>query len=459
MDKQTFAKKYDQLTRKQKVYLGYFLQGLSDAEIIDQPDTGSERAIVSFHLTNIARTFDIDDSYRERLACLFYRFDSRRVSDKIVEKYGCKSSSESLEAALEYPDGFVPIGSTFYIVPTILKQSERSDKENEIWKYCAKKLSAGSTLLRIKAPRKFGKTSLVERLLRWGEKQGYDVVRFDFQEMDESRLSNLKALLQAICGKVCREMHIEPQFDMYWDEQQDLIAAYKNYFEAYLLKDLQKPLVLGLDNVDRLFQYPQVYDFFRLLRVCHEESKRSPIWKKLRCIVTYATGLYIKLDMNQSPFNVGEDIVLPAFGAGQVQELARRHGLRDFEPRGAVERLMAMVGGQPYLIRLALYRLAQDRLPLETLLEAATMPQGIYQSYLQSLWHQLNQEEQTLKDEIVKALKHLVGSGDPVRLSDEARCKLEGMGIIASAASTKAEVRWSCELYRQYFQRRFESES
>jgi AAA-like domain len=449
MEKQAFATIYDQLTRKQKVYLQYFLQGLSDEEIIEKPNTGGHSSTIRFHLGKIANQFDFIDDYRENLVRLFGNHMPSLVSPDVLEKYGFLSRSSiqapTFEESLEYPDGFVPIGSPFYLSPIVQSKKARD--------YCAEKLSKGSTLLRINAPRKFGKTSLVERLLKWGEKKGYEVVRFDLHEIDGARLNDLEALLKMLCMQICREMHIETQFDIFWDQRLDAIAACKYYFEGHLLRGLEKPLLLGLDNVDRLFACPQLYDFFRMLRIFHNESKQSKIWKNLRCIITYSTGLYIKLDMNQSPFNVGEDITFPAFSAEQVKELARRHNLWEFEQSGAVEALMKLVEGQPYLVRLALYDLAQGQGSLVKLLESAVLPQGIYQAYLQGMWHQINQEEEGMRVEILTVLRQLVASGEVMRVSDEAGYKLKGMGIVDWMPS--GGVQFNCEMYRQYFQRRF----
>ena len=39
------------------------------------------------------------------------------------------------------------------------------------------------------------------------------------------------------------------------------------YFEDYLLPEIDTPLVLGMDEVDRVFQYTDIVDdFFGLLR-------------------------------------------------------------------------------------------------------------------------------------------------------------------------------------------------
>jgi hypothetical protein len=97
----------------------------------------------------------------------------------------------------------------------------------------------------------------------------------------------------------------------------------------YLLPSINSPLTLCLDEVDTVFNHPDIAsDFFGLLRAWHEAAKNSDLWKKLRLVVVHSTEVYIPMNINQSPFNVGLPIELPEFNAGQVQDLAARHGLR-----------------------------------------------------------------------------------------------------------------------------------
>jgi hypothetical protein len=447
IDQRMFEQRLDQLTRKQKIYLRYFLQGMSDDEIILQPDTGNDRTSASFHLNNVAKQCDIykeepGERRRSQLAYLFYRYRPKLVSPKLVEKYkddwGISILAPSGEPdVLEEPTGFVPIGSPLYLQPKALES-------------CVKVLMGRTPLLRIKAPRKFGKTSLVERLLRWGEKNGYDVVRFDFQTIDEACFTDLHQLLKELCREICRELEIDPQFEAHWQEQ-SAINACNHYFTDYLLKQLEKPVLLGLDNVDRLFDYPQAHNFFGLLRSWNEEAKRATAWTKLKCIVTYSTGVYIKLDLNQSPFNVGQDVTLEPFSASQVKELAMKHGLARL--KDDVQQLMKMLNGQPYLVRLVLYHLADRSIELSELLRSASAPHSVLQPYLQGTWERLNRESPILKEEILTVLQQLGQSQRPAKLTDEARCKLEGMGLIRHDSY---EIEWSCDLYRQYFQRQWQ---
>ena len=71
---------------------------------------------------------------------------------------------------------------------------------------------------------------------------------------------------------------------------------------------------------------------------------------------------------------------LPEFNSQQVKDLASRHNLRWSESE--VERLMAIVGGHPYLVRVALYHISKQDLTLEDLPVNIMSETGIYSDHL-----------------------------------------------------------------------------
>jgi hypothetical protein len=88
-----------------------------------------------------------------------------------------------------------------------------------------------------------------------------------------------------------------------------------------------------LDEVDRIFQHPEVtVDFFGLLRAWYEEGKNQAVWQKLRLVISHSKEVYISLNINQSPLNVGISIELPKLTQPQVRDLIERHGLNFIEP-------------------------------------------------------------------------------------------------------------------------------
>lgn len=190
-------------------------------------------------------------------------------------------------------------------------------------------------------------------------------------------------------------------------------------------------------------------DFFGLLQALHEEAKRREIWKNFRLIVVHSTEVYIPLDINKSPFNVGLPVELPEFTGTQVQELARRYQL-DWTME-QVQQLMALVGGHPYLVRLAMYALARHDLTLSELLQSAPTEAGIYRDHLRR--HLGNLKHHPI---LLEAFRETIFAHGSVQLPSEQAFKLSSMGLVKLF---KNEVIPACHLYRQYFQERLHPNS
>ena len=333
----------------------------------------------------------------------------------------------------ELPEGQVNLTSAFYV--------ERQPIESR----CYETVLKPGALIRIKAPRQMGKTSLMARVLQQAGQEGYLTVPLSFQLADSKVFADLDQFLRWFCASVGRRFRLANKFVDYWDEifgSKDNCTA---YFEEYLLAEINSPLVLGLDEVDCVFQHPEIAaDFFGLLRAWHEEGKNRDIWKKLRLVVVHSTEVYIPLNINQSPCNVGLPIELPEFSPEQVQDLAWRHGLNWNKTQ--VEQLMAMVGGHPYLVRVALYHLALVDNTLEELLRSSPTEAGLYSDHLRR--HLWNLEQ---RRELAEAIKKVVATMAPVRLNSIQAFKLHSMGLVHLQGN---DVTPRCDLYRQYFRDR-----
>lgn len=351
------------------------------------------------------------------------------------------SDSPSLNLDLEYPEGEVPLDSPFYV--------ERASIEQR----CYEEIKKPGSLIRIKAPQHMGKSSLLTRILQQAENQGNKVVTIDFQITDEEFFSDLNKFLRWFCDTVTeavagnnRELleTLLQQLDEHWKSGKRFgyMKSCKNYFERYLFPEINQPLVLGLEKVDRLFEYPKIYkDFFGLLRAVHEEAKRRDIWKQLRLAIAYSTEAYVPVDINQSPFNVGLALELPEFTQEQVKDLSQRHQL-DWSDTEVLE-LMELVGGHPFLVRLALFKIANRDISLANFLQTAPTAAGIYSKHLQRQEYILQQQP-----ELGKAMQEIVTNDHPVILTTEIRFKLYSLGLVKLRND---EVTPRCELYRQYF--------
>ncbi|MBN3962595.1 AAA-like domain-containing protein [Nostoc sp. NMS8] len=353
----------------------------------------------------------------------------------IMGKQDKRKTSVLNPDSLELPGGSVPLNSSFYIKRPPIE--ERTYTE----------IKKPGSLIRIKAPGKMGKTSLMHRILTHAKKTGVHTVQISLQRADSQVFTSLEKFLRWFCANVSRQLNLEIRLDDYWDDDIGSKVSCTLYLQEYLLEKIDAPIVLALDEVNRIFEYPEISrDFLPLLRSWYEDASELEIWQKLRLVVVHATEAYIPLDINQSPFNVGLPIKLPEFSLEQMQELAVRHELDWAKGEKGLQKLAplrAMIGGHPYLARLALYNLGYQAITLEQLLEEAPTIAGIYSNYLRQ--HLTNLQEHL---ELATALKRVVTSPTSVQLEAIAAYKLENMGLVKLEGNQAMP---SCELYRLYF--------
>ena len=425
----------DTLTPRQRQVLQLFLEGQSDEAIAATLTVDS--STVRHHLANICKVFGLANlegerySHREELRLLFAEDTINHTLVAVGEQ------ADDLEP--EFPGGLLEWKSPFYLYRPPIEER------------CLKEILKPGTLVRIRAPRQMGKTSLLHYLLSQAKVEGLQTVRLNLRQAEPKVLKDLDSFLRWFCANLCQKLGFPLSLDDYWDRDRfGSIASCTVYMQGQILSQLETGLVLGLDDVDWLFEATETAQgFFALLRSWHEEASILELWQKLRLIVVHATEAYIPLNLNQSPFNVGLPMRLPEFTPTQIQTLARQYSLKWSSEE--VEHLTRMIGGHPYLVQLALYAIYNGDLTLEELLKTAATQAGIYAGELRYHWQEL-QKRPTLMEGMRKSIE----SREGVELEPILAYQLESMGLVRLQGNL---TRVSCELYRLYFGDRLFSSS
>jgi len=355
------------------------------------------------------------------------------TSDVIFKQSSETSTPITSSFNPSFPEGSVPLDSPFYL--------EREGVDQ----LCDGMITRSGALLRIKGPKQMGKTSLITRILAHGKINQYKTVYIDLKSVERGIISSLDKFLRWVCVMVGRQLELENCLKDYWDTE--ILGSNDNctvYFEEYLFAEIDCPLVLALDNVDRLFPHNEVVeDFLGMLRSWHEKGKTTHRWRQLRLVLAHSSESYIPLDINQSPFNAGVPIELLEFNDQQILNLAKIYHL-DWQ-YSHLEKLMAMVGGHPHLISLALYAIATKKSTLDQVLAEALTENSIYKAYL-------DQHLQTLQQTplLIEGFKQVIFDSESVTLDSIQIHKLHSMGLVQQKYN---QVIPRCHLYREYFRR------
>ena len=357
----------------------------------------------------------------------------QKQAENIVFQHQTQLSKSIATENLTFPEGSVALSSPFYI------------GRSQIESLCYETVIKPGSLIRIKGAKWMGKTSLVNRILKQGRISEQKVVYLDFDSVERSIAGNLDKLLRWLCVMVSRQVDLENKVKEFWDT--DILGSNDNctvYFEEYILAETTEAIAFALDNIDKLFAYEGVIeDFFGMLRSWHEKGKTHDCWSQLRLILSHSTEVYIPLDINQSPFNAGIPILLEEFDANQVEALAYLYQLN--WNKSQVNKLMDLVGGHPYLVRLAMYRIKTNNLTLEQFLNRATLEMTIYSDPLRRLLNTLKQSPT-----LTEAFAKVVSSTEPISLDSLQIYQLHSIGLVQHKQNLVSP---RCKLYRDYFDR------
>ncbi|MGK7935810.1 MAG: AAA-like domain-containing protein [Xenococcaceae cyanobacterium] len=317
-----------------------------------------------------------------------------------------------------------------------------------IEKTCFREIEQEGALLKIKAPQKMGKSLLLKKIFEYVQPKNYGRVQIDLHQLESSMLLDYSQFLRWFCQRVSKRLKLSDCLADYWGEMTPNTNC-TDYFEEHILERLETPLLLGIDNIDRIFapQFQSIAtDFCGLLRSWWGFAQTTGgNWTKLRLIVIYSTEDLPKLNIHQSPFNVGTEIKLPDFDDEQVLELALKYGLNWSLIQ--VQQLKEQIGGHPYLVHKAIKNFKLNpKLTLTDLLKKAATDEGIYAHHLQHHWSTLEQETN-----LVQQLKTIVEASEPIAIAPTYLYKLDSMGLITKVGY---QVKPRCQLYRQYFRER-----
>lgn len=337
------------------------------------------------------------------------------------------SSAQPLQ--LEMPSGTIETESPFYIErPCDAKALQTITQTGK-----------GVTIV-IKGARQVGKSSLLIRTMNAAVKAGKHFAYLDFQLFDREALSDADLFFRRFCSWLTDVLEMEDRVENYWNPALGNNQCCTRYMSRYILKELGKPLVLAMDEVERAFDSYFRSDFFGMLRSWHNSRATMSIWKQLDLALVTSTEPYELIpDLTQSPFNVGQVIELEDFTAQQLMALNHRHGL-PLSPSEETQ-LMTLLGGHPYLIRRALYLVASQQISSFDLFTHAIAERGPFGDHLRhhlSLLHE--------KQELIQGLLEIITKNT---------CKdklvfwrLRGAGLVRRSGNAFVA---RCQLYADYF--------
>ncbi len=292
----------------------------------------------------------------------------------------------------------------------------------------------------IKGPRQVGKSSLLMRIIQAARNAGKRVAYLDFQQLNNSVLNDEELFFRHFCSWISDVLELEDKVEESFRLNLTTIQRCDRYLQRHILKGLGSPLVLAMDEVDRVFDTNFRNDFFGMLRSWHNSRAIYPSLDELDLVLVTSTEPYQLIDdLNQSPFNVGQIIELEDFTPEQVAELNRRHG-SPFDAN-SLQQLLRLLGGHPYLVRKALYLVASGQITPTELFTNATAASGPFGDHLRRLLSLLYD-----KQELIQGLQLVISQN--ICPDMQIFWRLRGAGLVRSSGQSALP---RCQLYAEYF--------
>jgi len=355
-------------------------------------------------------------------------------SADLIGKPNLDAAAEYAGFMLEPLSGALPLDSRFYI-------------ERPVGDELLSAIARNDSIVLIKGPRQVGKTSLLARGLQKARDWGARVVLTDFQNINAAHLESAEKFFLMLAELIADQLSLETAPGELWNPNIGPSANFERYWRRVILTEHQCPIVWGLDEVDRLFTCEFASEVFGLFRSWHNKRALDPAaqWSRLTMVMTYATEAHLFItDLNQSPFNVGTQLLLDDFTSEQLQELNRRYG-SPLAGENQFESLYRLIGGHPYLSNRALWEIKTHRVEVENLFVQADQDDGVFSDHLRRVLASVAHDPETV--EVTRSL--LAGVR---QMKSDIFYRLRSAGVITGHSAREARLR--CELYRIYLQSR-----
>lgn len=288
-------------------------------------------------------------------------------------------------------------------------------------------LAVPGTPLVLLAPERFGKTWTLRHLLQKARAAGSRVVAMNLDLFDAAALGSLDACLREIALQIasavdrgpelaerCMARSPNPKANLNWMLEREVLPG---------LAEARSTLVVAIDRADAALDLPLRDELFGLLRAWADNGAGEPSWPALRLALAISTSPALLIrDPSQSPFNISQPIRLADLPDEGLSALASLHGLHAAPDELAS--LRALVGGHPYLARLAFHAAATRRVTLAALLEDPSATAAAFGDFLDHLRARLERHP-----ELVKVLR-AAARGDGVRHPREGERRLLSAGLL-----------------------------
>ena len=306
--------------------------------------------------------------------------------------------------------------------------------------------------------RQMGKSSLMIRTAKRLIDAGWRAAIIDLTTLGSGKDVTAEKWYYGVCEEIARSLELDFDFGAWWDQQQRLPLSQRfvRFLRDVVLKHNTQPVVIFVDEIDSTLNLDFSDDFFAAIRACYNARTTEPDFRRLTFVLLgVASPSDLMKDRSRTPFNIGSRVELTDFTAEEARPLAQGLADDDAARRLLLSRVMKLVGGHPYLLRLAFYWLANHKGSLKKLDAVAADVEGPFADVLSHLFNMvLNQKNKRMRVALKAVLdRGICDSGQ--REEDESLFqKLCSAGLLVGP--TRDQARFRNDVYRRFFELRLQ---
>ncbi|MEM7554814.1 MAG: AAA-like domain-containing protein [Cyanobacteria bacterium P01_A01_bin.84] len=203
--------------------------------------------------------------------------------------------------------------------------------------------------------RQMGKSSLRVQTMQRLQKEGTVCAAIDLTGIGKVSEQQWYGGIVYNLSESCQlEDKIDFDWQEWWEKHQTVLSPVQClslFIEKVLLEKIQQPIVIFVDEIDKvLSQDFSLDDFFALIRFFQNQRVDNPIFQRLTfALLGVATPGDLIRNKTQTPFNIGEAIELHGFQINEVEPLIKGLQGRFDNPQGIMGEILDWTRGQPFL--------------------------------------------------------------------------------------------------------------
>ena len=265
-------------------------------------------------------------------------------------------------------------------------------------------------------PRQMGKSSLMVRMMRHLQREGFSCAAIDMTRIGSENITP-EQWYKGFVVELCRSFGLPKNNNLktWWNQRKDIppVQRLSQFIEEFLLIDLDKEVnaspqkrVILIDEIDHVLGLDfSVNDFFALIRACYNQRSLNPDYQRLTFVLLgVATPSDLIGDRLKTPFNIGKAIQLEGFKEHEAQPLLSGLAEKVSNPQVLLKEILAWTGGQPFLTQKICKLVHSSSDPIPTNKEAEWTENLVRRQVIEN-WESQDEPEhlRTIRDRILKS--------------------------------------------------------